>query len=75
MNWGPWDQGGMVSDDVRRQFLAQGIELIVPAQGDEAVMRELALTSQGAPIAVFGDGPWRKIAVTPDHTAVLGTPA
>jgi len=71
MNWGPWDQGGMVSDDVRRQFLAQGIELIVPAQGDEAVMRELALTAQGAPIAVFGDGPWRKIAVqNQDATAV-----
>jgi acyl transferase domain-containing protein/NAD(P)H-dependent flavin oxidoreductase YrpB (nitropropane dioxygenase family)/NAD(P)-dependent dehydrogenase (short-subunit alcohol dehydrogenase family)/acyl carrier protein len=73
MNWGPWDQGGMVSDDVRRQFLAQGIELIVPAEGDEAVMRELALTSQGAPIAVFGDGPWRKIAVTPVKTATMGS--
>jgi acyl transferase domain-containing protein/NAD(P)-dependent dehydrogenase (short-subunit alcohol dehydrogenase family)/acyl carrier protein len=73
MNWGPWDQGGMVSDDVRRQFLAQGIELIVPAEGDEAVMRELALTSQGAPIAVFGDGPWRKIAVQPTRQATMGT--
>jgi acyl transferase domain-containing protein/NAD(P)H-dependent flavin oxidoreductase YrpB (nitropropane dioxygenase family)/NAD(P)-dependent dehydrogenase (short-subunit alcohol dehydrogenase family)/acyl carrier protein len=73
MNWGPWDQGGMVSDDVRRQFLAQGIELIVPAEGDEAVMRELALTSQGAPIAVFGDGPWRKIAVPASKPATMGT--
>ena len=73
MNWGPWDQGGMVSDDVRRQFLAQGIELIVPAEGDEAVMRELALTSQGAPIAVFGDGPWRKAAVQSAKPATMGT--
>ncbi len=63
MNWGPWDQGGMVSDDVRRQFLAQRIEPIVPAEGDEAVMRELALTTQGNPVAVFGEGPWRHLAV------------
>jgi NAD(P)-dependent dehydrogenase (short-subunit alcohol dehydrogenase family)/acyl carrier protein len=63
MNWGPWDQGGMVSDDVRKQFLAQRIEPIVPAEGDEAVMRELALTTQGNPIAVFGEGPWRQLAM------------
>jgi NAD(P)-dependent dehydrogenase (short-subunit alcohol dehydrogenase family) len=63
MNWGPWDQGGMVSDDVRRQFLAQGIELIKPAEGDEAVMRELSQTSKSEAIAVFGDGPWRKFAI------------
>jgi NAD(P)-dependent dehydrogenase (short-subunit alcohol dehydrogenase family) len=63
MDWGPWDQGGMVSDDVRKQFLAQRIEPIVPAEGDEAVMRELALTTQGNPIAVFGEGPWRQLAM------------
>ncbi len=63
MNWGPWDQGGMVSDDVRRQFLAQGIELIPPSEGDEAVMRELALPAKGDPIAIFGEGPWGKLAV------------
>ncbi len=67
MNWGPWDQGGMVSDDVRRQFLAQGIELIPPAAGDEAVMRELALKAQDKPIAVFGEGPWGKLALRPSE--------
>ena len=73
MNWGPWDQGGMVSDDVRKQFLAQGIEPIPPAEGDEAVMRELALTVQSAPIAVFGEGPWRKFAVpASDRSQVVG---
>ncbi len=63
MNWGPWDQGGMVSDDVRRQFLAQKIVPIPPAEGDEAVMREIALTSKADPIAVFGEGPWGGLVV------------
>ena len=76
MNWGPWDQGGMVSDDVRRQFLAQGIELIPPAQGDEAVMRELALSSQGHPIAIFGEGPWARFVVPEsEESRVIGTTA
>ncbi len=76
MNWGPWDQGGMVSDDVRRQFLAQGIELIPPAQGDEAVMRELALSSQGHPIAIFGEGPWAGFVVPEsEESRVIGTTA
>jgi NAD(P)-dependent dehydrogenase (short-subunit alcohol dehydrogenase family) len=74
MDWGPWDQGGMVSDDVRRQFLAQGIVPIPPAEGDEAVMRELALTAKGDAIAVFGEGPWGGLAVSaPEKSPAIST--
>ncbi len=65
MNWGPWDQAGMVSDEVRQQFLTHGVQMIPPQGGAEAVLREMTCAHAGEasePIVVFGDGPWRKIA-------------
>jgi len=65
MNWGPWDQGGMVSEEVRKQFLSLGVQLIAPAAGADAVLREIESGDRADAVAAFGDGPWGKFAVTP----------
>ncbi|MFW6237249.1 MAG: SDR family NAD(P)-dependent oxidoreductase, partial [Desulfosudaceae bacterium] len=33
INWGPWDQSGMVSDGLRQEFARRGVRLIPPAAG------------------------------------------
>lgn len=58
MNWGPWDKLGMVSEEVRTQFLSRGIQLIPPPAGSEALVSELVASNQAGHVLVFGDGPW-----------------
>lgn len=62
VNWGPWDQGGMVSEQVRRQFLDRGVQPIPPTAGAEAALNEIEAGMQAA--VVLGDGPWVKEAVS-----------
>ena len=69
MDWGPWDQGGMVSDDVRRQFLAQGIVPIPPAEGDEAVHAGARFDGEGrrrSPCSVKDPGASLAVAAARD---------
>ena len=62
VNWGPWAGTGMVSDALARDFARRGVGLIAPAEGVEALLRELAapsgdtqvLLTRGAP-AAFAD--------------------
>ncbi|MBS0488391.1 MAG: SDR family NAD(P)-dependent oxidoreductase [Proteobacteria bacterium] len=68
MNWGPWDQQGMVTDEVRRQFLSRGIHMIPIDDGVEAVLREIERGHASDAVVAFGAGPWDGIAV-PDGTS------
>jgi len=62
MNWGPWDQAGMVSDEVRQQFLARCVHMIPLAGGAEATLREIEAASRDT-LVVLGEGPWGKAAL------------
>jgi acyl transferase domain-containing protein len=66
LNWGPWDQSGMASADVRRQFLERGITPIDPASGVRAVLDELASGDRSDAIVVLGSGPWLEAEASED---------
>ena len=57
-NWGPWDAPGMVTPEVRRQFSAQGVELLAPEPAVQAFVDELRLGRKGEVEVVIGEGPW-----------------
>jgi acyl transferase domain-containing protein/NAD(P)-dependent dehydrogenase (short-subunit alcohol dehydrogenase family)/acyl carrier protein len=63
MNWGPWAQSGMVSEDVRQQFLARGIQMVPLDGGAQAALREIEAGPQSEPVVALGEGPWREIAL------------
>ena len=58
ISWGPWDSGGMVSDEIKAQFNAMRIEPIAPAHGTRALELEVTRAAPGAPEVVWGRGPW-----------------
>jgi len=58
LNWGPWDRTGMVSEQVKRQFAARGIQVIAAPAGVAAVAREIVSHERSEPIVVMGGGPW-----------------
>ncbi len=41
IDWGPWDGVGMVSPELKREYLRRGIELISPEEGVDALFSEL----------------------------------
>jgi NAD(P)-dependent dehydrogenase (short-subunit alcohol dehydrogenase family) len=63
MNWGPWGSSGMVSEEVRQQFLTRGIQMIPLDGGAEAALREIEAGPQSDPVVAMGEGPWREIAL------------
>jgi len=63
MNWGPWAQSGMVSEEVRQQFLSRGIQMIPLEGGAEAALREIAAGPPTDPIVALGEGPWHEVAL------------
>jgi hypothetical protein len=63
MNWGPWAQSGMVSEEVRQQFLSRGIQMIPLEGGAEAALREIAAGPPTDPIVALGEGPWQEVAL------------
>jgi acyl transferase domain-containing protein/NAD(P)-dependent dehydrogenase (short-subunit alcohol dehydrogenase family)/acyl carrier protein len=63
MNWGPWAQSGMVSEEVRQQFLSRGIQMIPLDGGAQAALREVEAGPQSDPVVAMGEGPWREIAL------------
>jgi NAD(P)-dependent dehydrogenase (short-subunit alcohol dehydrogenase family)/acyl carrier protein len=69
MNWGPWAQSGMVSEEVRQQFLARGIQMIPLDGGAEAVLREIQAGKPYDSLVPMGEGPWAENAI-PAQTAV-----
>jgi len=62
MNWGPWAQSGMVSEEVKQQFLTRGIQMIPLEGGAQAALREIESGPASDPIVAIGEGPWREIA-------------
>jgi len=63
LNWGPWDQTGMVSEEVRQQFLARSVPLIPRAGGAEAALHEMEAAPPNDALVAYGEGPWSKTAV------------
>ncbi|MCJ8502510.1 type I polyketide synthase [Desulfatitalea alkaliphila] len=55
INWGPWD-GGMVSPALKRNFLAQGVQLIPVDQGAAAMVAEMGHGDAAAVEVVIGAG-------------------
>jgi len=58
INWGPWDQSGMVSDGLRQEFARRGVRLIPPAAGSRFMDTEIKKGQMGEVELVVGDGPW-----------------
>jgi acyl transferase domain-containing protein/NAD(P)-dependent dehydrogenase (short-subunit alcohol dehydrogenase family)/acyl carrier protein len=63
MNWGPWAQSGMVTEEVRQQFLTRGIQMIPLEGGAQAALQEIEAGPQSDPVVALGEGPWRGIAL------------
>jgi NAD(P)-dependent dehydrogenase (short-subunit alcohol dehydrogenase family) len=76
MNWGPWASSGMVSEEVRQQFLARGIQMIPLDGGALAAIREIEAGPQSDPVVAMGEGPWREVALpagTPRAQVLFGS--
>ncbi|MCA0926783.1 type I polyketide synthase [Ruegeria profundi] len=58
ISWGPWDSDGMVSDEVKAQFEALGIEALDPDLGIRALEAEILSDTDRVPEVVWGLGPW-----------------
>jgi acyl transferase domain-containing protein/NAD(P)-dependent dehydrogenase (short-subunit alcohol dehydrogenase family)/acyl carrier protein len=65
MNWGPWGQSGMVSEEVRQQFLSRGIQMIPLEGGAAAALREIEAGPPGDALVALGEGPWAEVALPP----------
>ena len=63
MNWGPWGSSGMVSEEVRQQFLSRGIQMVPLDGGALAALREIEAGPQSDPLVAMGEGPWRDVAL------------
>jgi len=63
MNWGPWGQSGMVSEEVRQQFLSRGIQMIPLDGGAAAALREIEASPQSDALVALGQGPWADVAL------------
>jgi NAD(P)-dependent dehydrogenase (short-subunit alcohol dehydrogenase family) len=63
MNWGPWAQSGMVSEEVRQQFLARGIQMIPLEGGAASALREIEASPATDALVALGEGPWREVAL------------
>ena len=67
INWGPWEEVGMVSDEVRRQFARNGVALIPTDIGVSFFLNELRLgVIEDTEVVIAG--------ASPDaHDAIVGT--
>jgi acyl transferase domain-containing protein/NAD(P)H-dependent flavin oxidoreductase YrpB (nitropropane dioxygenase family) len=54
INWGPWQTGGMVSPEVKRQFAERGVELIPAEAGRRMMDEELRLGAKGETEVMIG---------------------
>ena len=55
INWGPWD-GGMVTSDLKRNFIHSGIGLIPVIAGAKAMIAEMSQPGDGPVEVVIGSG-------------------
>ena len=47
INWGPWDAPGMVSDELRRDFVRRGVSLVPAVEGVRRFLDELRAGRKG----------------------------
>jgi len=59
MDWGPWDTGGMITAEVRKQFAERGIVLIPPATGLRRLEEEINYGRRGESEVVIGGAAWQ----------------
>ena len=69
LNWGPWDSGGMVSAEVRKQFAERGVVLIPPAVGLRYLEEELLFGAKGDAEVVIGGAGWHAAEPTATQPA------
>jgi NAD(P)-dependent dehydrogenase (short-subunit alcohol dehydrogenase family) len=72
LNWGPWDRAGMVSQSVRDQFLATGVQMI-DVEGGVQVTLDAIETGETCPLVIVGDGPWSASALQPAKISSVGS--
>ena len=58
MNWGPWTGTGMVTPEVARQFIANGIPLVSVPAGRRAAWLETLSRPTGDTRVLIGSGDW-----------------
>jgi acyl transferase domain-containing protein/NAD(P)H-dependent flavin oxidoreductase YrpB (nitropropane dioxygenase family) len=58
INWGPWAKAGMVSPELQRQFVEQGVQLIPISVGRQIFDRELKHGQKGEVAIVAAGGAW-----------------
>ena len=58
ISWGPWDGTGMVTPEVRAQFLRRGITPVEPTAGIQAFLDEIRYGRKGEAQVLIGNGPW-----------------
>jgi NAD(P)-dependent dehydrogenase (short-subunit alcohol dehydrogenase family) len=62
VHWGPWaptgPHGGMVSEELARDYSRRGIRLIDPTAGTLALLRELAWGSEALASVVYSASGW-----------------
>jgi hypothetical protein len=58
INWGPWAKAGMVSPELQRQFVEQGVQLIPIPVGCQMFDRELKYGQKGEVAIVAAGGAW-----------------
>jgi NAD(P)-dependent dehydrogenase (short-subunit alcohol dehydrogenase family)/acyl carrier protein len=72
LNWGPWDRAGMVSQSVRDQFLATGVQMI-DVEGGVKVTLDAIEAGETFPLVIVGGGPWSASALQPDKVSAVGS--
>jgi len=60
LNWGPWKDGGMASDDVNRIFLAKGVCPIGKQEGRKLFM-DVLCSSKIFNNIIAGSAPWHQL--------------
>jgi len=50
IDWGPWEKAGMVTAEIRRQFLERGVGLVPPEAGRRFLIDEIRFGTVGHPI-------------------------
>jgi hypothetical protein len=53
----------MVSEEVRQQFLARGIQMIPLEGGAQAALREIEAGPRDEAVVALGEGPWAEVAL------------
>jgi acyl transferase domain-containing protein/NAD(P)H-dependent flavin oxidoreductase YrpB (nitropropane dioxygenase family) len=67
INWGPWESKGMVSPELKKEFLRQGINLIDPEKALQFMDSELRSSEYNQPEVIFASMDWPIPSKIPDQ--------